>query len=188
MDPLLRPEFTHHLIRRISDFFTEYHRRCFEAGRGVIDLTQVTDDFGAQTGLLISPQLFNTFTALPMQRAIDLAKAYHVIVFHHDDGDLRKLLPTFVAMGIDVLNPLQWRCGNWDLAGLKAEVGERLCFHGGVDNQRTIPFGTPRGAHRSEAADRHPGQRPHGFYHGAVSQFAAQYFRGKHRCYVRSGV
>ena len=78
-----------------------------------------------------------------MQRAIDLAKAYQVIVFHHDDGDLRKLLSTFVAMGIDVLNPLQWRCGNWDLAALKAEIGERLCFHGGVDNQRTMPFGTP---------------------------------------------
>lgn len=143
MDPLLRPEFTHHLIRRISDFFTEYHRRCFEAGQGLIDVTQVTDDFGAQTGLLISPQLFDAFYRVPMQRAIALAKAYHILVFHHDDGDLRKLLPTFVALGIDVLNPLQWRCGDWNLAALKAEYGERLCFHGGVDNQRTMPFGLP---------------------------------------------
>ena len=55
MDPILRPEFTHYLVGRISEFFTEYHRRCFEAGRGVIDTTQVTDDFGSQTGLHDQP-------------------------------------------------------------------------------------------------------------------------------------
>ena len=46
-------------------------------------------------------------------------------------------------MGIDVLNPIQWRCGDWDLATLKADYGQHLCFHGGVDNQQTLPFGTP---------------------------------------------
>jgi uroporphyrinogen decarboxylase len=46
-------------------------------------------------------------------------------------------------MGIDILNPLQWRCGDWNLAALKSDVGGRICFHGGVDNQETLPFGTP---------------------------------------------
>jgi uroporphyrinogen decarboxylase len=45
-------------------------------------------------------------------------------------------------MGIQILNPIQWRCGNWDLVSLKEQFGDRLCFHGGVDNQRTLPFGT----------------------------------------------
>ena len=143
MDPILRPEFSHYLIERLSEFFTEYHRRCFEAGQGLIDMTQVTDDFGAQTGLLISPKLFDTFYRPAIQRAIDLAKSYEILVFHHDDGDLRLLLPTLVEMGIEVLNPIQWRCGDWDLAALKAEFGQVLCFHGGVDNQQTLPFGTP---------------------------------------------
>ena len=78
-----------------------------------------------------------------MRRAIDLAKAHNILVFHHDDGDLRRLLPTFVEMSINVLNPIQWRCGDWDLAALKAEYGASLCFHGGADNQQTLPFGTP---------------------------------------------
>jgi len=142
MDPLVRPEFTHYLIQCISDFFTEYHRRCFEAGRGVIDITQVTDDWGAQTGLLTSPRVFEEFYRAATQRAIDLAKSYGLIVFHHDDGDMRPLLPRLVGMGIDVLNPIQWRCGNWDLEALKAEYGGRLCFHGAIDNQQTLPFGT----------------------------------------------
>ena len=143
MDPLLRPEFTRHLIQRLSDFFTEYHRRCYEAARGLVDLTQVTDDLGSQAGLLISPRIFDQFYSQPMQRAIDLAHAYGIAVFHHDDGDLRQLLPRLVGMGIQVLNPIQWRAGNWDLAALKATYGEAVCFHGGVDNQHTLPFGTP---------------------------------------------
>jgi len=143
MDPLAEPEMTHYLIDRLSEFFNEYHRRCFEALRGIVDITQVTDDFGSQHGLLISPAVFEEFYRTPIQRAIDLAKAHNVIVFHHDDGDLRPLLPTLVDMGIDILNPIQWRCGDWDLAALKREVGHRICFHGAVDNQQTLPFGTP---------------------------------------------
>ncbi len=142
-DPFLRPEFTHYLIERISDFFTEYHRRCFEAGRGVIDMTEVTDDFGHQNGLLISPKTFAQFYRDPIQRAIDLAKSYGLIVFHHDDGDVRPLLPVLAEMEIDVLNPIQWRCGNWYLERLKTDFGARICFHGGIDNQETLPFGTP---------------------------------------------
>jgi len=147
MDPILRPEFTRHLIGRISAFFTEYHRRCFEAGRGVIDVTQVTDDFGSQHGLLISPRIFDAFYREAVQRGIDLAKSYSIIVFHHDDGDCRKLLPRLTAMGIDLLNPIQWRCGDWDLRALKAEYGDTLCFHSGVDNQVTLPWGAPADVH-----------------------------------------
>ena len=143
IDPLDKPEFTHFLLKKISDFFTTYHRRCFEAAPGLIDITQVTDDFGSQTGLLISPRVFDTFYRQPVQRGIDLAHAYHLRIFHHDDGDCRQLLPLLADMGINVLNPIQWRCGYWDLNELKDYLGSRICFHGGVDNQQTLPFGTP---------------------------------------------
>jgi uroporphyrinogen decarboxylase len=143
VDALLYPEITHYLVERMSEFFTEYHQRCFEATRGLIQLTQVTDDFGSQNGLLVSPKTFDLFYKPAIQRAIDLAHSYDLLVFHHDDGDMRKLLPRLTEMGIDLLNPIQWRCGNWDLAELKAEYGATICFHSGVDNQHTLPFGTP---------------------------------------------
>ena len=143
MDPILRPEFTQYLLGRISDFFTEFHRCCFDALQGAADMTQVTDDFGSQNGLLISPRVFDRFYRAPLQRAFDLAKTYGLKVFHHDDGDMRPLLPRLVEMGIDILNPIQWRCGDWDLAEVKAQYGSRLCFHSAVDNQQTLPFGTP---------------------------------------------
>ena len=143
MDPILRPEFTYYLVKRLSETFYEYHRRCFQAVKGKVDITQVTDDFGGQFGLLINPKIFDEFYRPYIQRAIDQAKSYELLVFHHDDGDVRKLLPRLTSMGIDVLNPVQWRCGNWDLVELKREYGTRLCFHSAVDNQQTLPFGTP---------------------------------------------
>lgn len=147
MDPILRPEFTHYLVKRLANTFFEYHRRCFEAAPGLIDVTQVTDDFGSQSGLLISPKTFESFYRSPIQIAIDQAKSNEIIIFHHDDGDMRKLLPMLTGMGIDVLNPIQWRCGNWDLKALKSEFGSQLCFHSAVDNQQTLPFGTPEDIH-----------------------------------------
>jgi uroporphyrinogen decarboxylase len=143
MDPILRPEFTSHLLARLSDFFSEFHRRCFVALQGAADVSQVTDDFGSQSGLLISPRIFDRFYRAPLQRGFDLAKAYGLRVFHHDDGDMRPLLSRLVTMGIDILNPIQWRCGMWDLAEVKAQYGGRLCFHSAVDNQQTLPFGGP---------------------------------------------
>jgi uroporphyrinogen decarboxylase len=143
-DPLLMPEFTHHLLQKVSDVFYEYHARCFKAARGLVQLTQVTDDFGTQRGLMISPRVFREFYKPHIQRAIDLAKSFDLKVFHHDDGSIRPLIPELVEMGIDVLNPVQWRCADMDPAELKDSFGDRVCFHGGIDNQDVMPFGTPQ--------------------------------------------
>jgi uroporphyrinogen decarboxylase len=47
-----------------------------------------------------------------------------------------------ISAGIDLLNPIQWRCGGMDREGLKRDFGARVIFHGGMDNQQTLPFGT----------------------------------------------
>jgi uroporphyrinogen decarboxylase len=143
VDPMMDPDFTKVLIKKISDFFIEYHGRCFEAAKGKIDFTQVTDDWGSQTGLLSDISIFDEFYRSEMQQGIDLAHAHNIKVLHHNDGDCRPLLPRLVEMGIDILNPIQWSCGNWDLAELKEKYGKDICFHSAVDNQNTLPFGSP---------------------------------------------
>jgi uroporphyrinogen decarboxylase len=142
LDPHDDPDFTHHLLDRISDFFYEHHRRMFEAAGGLIDVTEVTDDLGGQTGPLISLATFREFYRPHMERFIGLCREFGVKVFHHDDGAVRAFLPDPVEMGIDVLNPIQWRCPGMEMEGLKADFGDRLCFHGAMDNQEIMPFGT----------------------------------------------
>jgi uroporphyrinogen decarboxylase len=142
MDPLIEPEFTHHLLERMCDFIYRYHRRMFEACEGLMDLAEVADDYGMQTGPMISLGTFRTFYKPHVQRFIDLAHEFGMKVFHHDDGAIRAFLPDLVEMGMNVLNPIQWRCPGMEAEGLKRDFGRALTFHGGVDNQQTLPFGS----------------------------------------------
>lgn len=141
-DLLERPEYAECVLRHIFDFHFAYLTRLFEAAHGRVHLTQVTDDFGCQDGLLISPVMFRRFFKPSMKRLIDLAHSAGVRVMHHDDGAIRPLIPEFIEIGVDVLNPIQWRCKGMERDGLARDFGGSLVFHGGVDNQQTLPFGT----------------------------------------------
>lgn len=143
MDPLLDADFTHELLQRISDFNYHHHLRIFESCPGLIDVAQVTDDLGSQTGPMISLETFRTFYKPHMQRFIDLCHGFDIKVFHHDDGAMSAFLPDLIEMGIDVLNPVQWNCPGMEIERLKKDFGQQITFHGGVENQSILPFGTP---------------------------------------------
>jgi uroporphyrinogen decarboxylase len=66
-----------------------------------------------------------------------------VYVFHHSDGAVREIIPDMIDLGIDVLNPIQWRCKGMEREGLLRDFGDQVIFHGGVDNQYTLVFATP---------------------------------------------
>jgi len=125
------------LMRRILDEVGDRLLFCY-----------VAEDLGTQNSLLISPRLFRRFLKPRMARLIELVHSYGVKAFHHDDGAMRPMLPDLIETGIDLLNPVQWRCRGMDRESLAAEFGERLVFHGGVDNQHTLPFGTPEDVRR----------------------------------------
>jgi uroporphyrinogen decarboxylase len=142
MDPLVEPELTHELLRRACDFEYERHRRTFEAAPGLIDIAQVTDDLGNQNGPMFSLELYRDFYKPHHQRFIKLCREFGIKVFHHDDGGMRAFLPDLVEIGIEILNPVQWSCPGMELTALKNDFGKRICFHGGVENQKILPFGT----------------------------------------------
>ncbi|MFC2076941.1 methyltransferase, partial [candidate division KSB1 bacterium] len=53
------------------------------------------------------------------------------------------LIGDFINSGFDILNPVQTAAANMEPAYLKSKYGDRISFWGGgVDTQRTLPFGT----------------------------------------------
>jgi uroporphyrinogen-III decarboxylase len=65
-------------------------------------------------------------------------------VFFHTCGSIVAFLDDFVEVGVDIINPVQFTAAGMELRGLKVRYGDRLVFWGGgVDPQRTLPFGTP---------------------------------------------
>ncbi|HIJ74678.1 MAG TPA: methyltransferase, partial [Candidatus Hydrogenedentes bacterium] len=102
-------------------------------------------DFGTQYGPFISPAAYR-----------DLYKPFHKRVndwihghtswksFIHSCGSVRAFLEDFVGAGFDILNPVQCSAAAMNPGELKAAYGDRIVFWGGgVDTQRTLPFGTP---------------------------------------------
>jgi uroporphyrinogen-III decarboxylase len=74
--------------------------------------------------------------------------------FYHCCGSIYHLIPSFIEAGADILNPVQCSAANMEPQRLKAEFGDKLVFWGGgVDTQRTLPFGTPDEV-RAEVAER----------------------------------
>jgi uroporphyrinogen decarboxylase len=150
-DLAVNPAVAEAALERIYSFHESVIRHTLEAARGLIDFIYVAEDLGTQNTLLMSPAAFRRFLKPGMGKMIDLAHSYGVKVMHHDDGAIRPLLPELIELGIDVLNPIQWRCAGMDREGLARDFGKSVVFHGGVDNQQTLPFGTPDDVKREVA-------------------------------------
>ena len=142
-DLALRPEIADAILGHIFDFHHEHHRRLFEAGRGRVDLTWVAEDLGSQTGPLMSLPMYRRFLLPNQIRMAELARSYGIHVMYHTDGAARVFLPDLIdRVGIEILNPIQWRCPGMEREKLVADFGQRIIFHGSIDNQQTLPFGT----------------------------------------------
>ncbi|MEI6501326.1 MAG: uroporphyrinogen decarboxylase family protein [Armatimonadota bacterium] len=139
----LRPELVTATLERVMTYRLEQHRLLFEACRGLIDVCHVTDDFGGQNGLLMSRDTVNRVFFPWYKEAIGLCHQYGIKVMHHDDGGMDSLIPDLIDLGVAILNPIQYKCWQLDLTTLKREYGRDLCFHGSVENQEIIPYGTP---------------------------------------------
>ncbi|MEW6249461.1 MAG: uroporphyrinogen decarboxylase family protein [Planctomycetota bacterium] len=147
-DLVARPAMVEHCLARLFDFEYQRNVRIYEALRGRVDVSYVAEDFGAQDRLLFSPQMIRRYFLPGMQRMVDLAHQAGAKVMTHSDGAIRPIIPDLVAMGVDILNPIQWRCAGMDRAALQRDFGAQLIFHGGVDNQQTLAFGTPADVER----------------------------------------
>jgi len=143
VDLIENPEIVRYCLDQLFGFAYENTRRIYEAAPGKVMCSYVAEDLGGQEDLMYSPEQIREFFLPWMRRMIALVHGAGAYVFHHSDGAVRKIIPDMIAAGIEVLNPIQWRCAGMEREGLKCDFGDRVVFHGGVDNQQTLPFGTP---------------------------------------------
>jgi uroporphyrinogen decarboxylase len=132
------------LADRILEIPYRYHLAAAERLVALgVDMLWTGDDIGMQTGMLFSPDVWRRFLKPRMAELVERVKTINpaVKVAYHTDGDVRTVIPELIEIGIDVLNPVQPAC--MDPAALKREYGDRLLFWGSLDEQRTLPFGTP---------------------------------------------
>ena len=140
MDMYENPEFVHELMDRLMHYHFDIGRRLLELG---VDILYIGDDAGSQQSMLLSPDMWRTFLK---PRYDFLFREWRkirsdIILAFHTDGDVEPIVPDFVDIGLDILNPVQPGC--MDDRRLKREFGDKLTFWGGINVQQTIPFGSP---------------------------------------------
>jgi len=143
IDLIENPEIVDYCLTQMCEFYYEMTRRSFEAlPNGTITMVSFGEDMGSELDLLMSRGHFRRFVWPHLKRVGDLVHQSGAKVYVHSDGAIAKIIPDFIEMGADMLDPVQWRLPDMSLETLKAQYGGKLAFHGAVDNQQTLAFGT----------------------------------------------
>lgn len=143
MDLARAPEIALYIMDRLTDVAVEYTRRFLERAGDRVEMVYFYDDIGGQNSLLISRPMWRKLVRPRHEKLIAVARSFGKKVMYHTDGAVRPLIPEFIDMGVDVLNPIQPNAKDMTPAELKESFGERLVFHGGIDIVNTLRVGTP---------------------------------------------
>ncbi len=145
MDLAGDPRSAHRLLDQLTEVHLANLERFLTALGPYIDIIQMGDDLGTQTGPQFSPQMYREFF-LPRHKQIYTAVKQHsdAFVFMHNCGGVYELIPMLIEAGVEILNPVQTSARNMEPERLKREFGRDLCFWGGgCETQSTLVHGTP---------------------------------------------
>ncbi len=132
----LEPEHTAALADIVFGFEEELIRVAAEAG---FDGIAFYDDWGTQSGMIVSPALWREFFKPRYARQFALAHALGLQVYFHTCGNVLPILPDFTEIGVDMLNLGQPNC--YDIGALGATQNGQ-CFVMPVSYQTTSLSGT----------------------------------------------
>jgi len=140
----LNPDFCEALLDRALDIQLAMADETLKAVGDAVDILYLADDYGIQTGPLISPALFRAIFKPRMARLIQfLRERSSAAIAFHSCGSVYALIPDFIEVGVEVLNPVQVAAADMDSARLRREFGKHLVFWGAIDTQQVLPKGTP---------------------------------------------
>lgn len=136
---VLEPEFVRKLFDRICkynlaliDIILEYN----------IDAICLGDDWGQQKGLIMGPECWREFIKPQMKKMYQFIKEKGKFVIQHSCGDVEAIFEDLIEIGLDVYQTVQPEI--YCLEKIKAKVGDRLTFWGGISTQTLLPFADPQ--------------------------------------------
>jgi uroporphyrinogen decarboxylase len=145
VDLLRNQTFAQALLDRLAEANVRRFARYAETVGRYVDVIHFEDDLGMQDRPLLRPALYRKMVKPYHARLFSFARAHcEALLLFHSDGAVAPLIPDFIEMGIDALNPVQVSAAGMDPLTLKREFGRDLAFWGAAcDSQETLPFGTP---------------------------------------------
>ncbi len=146
VDSFLYPEFSDRLIGKLADLKIEFWQPALSELADVVDVVAEADDYGTQESQLIAPDHFRQYYKPHISRIINAIReiAPKAKIMFHSCGNIRPIIPDFIEMGIDIINPVHINAEGMEPYQLKKDFGKDLVFWGGgVDTQKVLPAGSP---------------------------------------------
>jgi hypothetical protein len=131
------PEFVRRAVEVWVRRSIAYIEALFDAG---CDAVMTTDDYSDNRGPIMGPERFRAFVLPGLVRQVEAAHARGGYFIKHTDGNVWKILDTFVEAKVDGWHGIQPSIG-MDFKLLKERYGKALCFFGGM-NCETLVAGT----------------------------------------------
>jgi uroporphyrinogen decarboxylase len=133
------------LFDRMVDLKLKFWEMALPQLGDLVDVISEADDYGTQVSQLISPRMFRKQIKPRLQTLFARIKqlAPHAKLFFHSCGNVRPLIPDFIEIGVDILNPIHVAAAGMEPTALKRDFGKSIVFWGGgVDTQGVLPTGT----------------------------------------------
>jgi uroporphyrinogen decarboxylase len=127
------PKLVHRIARIVTDYTLDAIALGTELGADIISMD---GDLAHETGMLMSPDHFREFIKPYYAELVDFIHGKGLKVFKHTDGNHWKIMEDLIEVGFDGIHPIQPQ--SLDLAGVKKEIGERICLLGNIDCRETL--------------------------------------------------
>lgn len=110
-----------------------------------LDIIQILDDLGTQSSLWMNPEMYRKMIKPHHKRFFEhIKKTCDASLMMHSDGAISQIIPDFIEIGVDILNPVQYTAAGMNLSKIKKTFGKDLTlWGGGIDTQSILPFKSP---------------------------------------------
>ncbi len=125
------------IYHRQAEWNRRFAMNCLDLG---VDMIHVSDDWGAQNGLLFSPATWRKLIRPGHRIMCDAVRARNGYLSLHSDGNIRGILDDIADLGYMVIHPFQESAG-MSFADYKRGYADKFVIMGGLDVQTTIGFG-----------------------------------------------
>ena len=137
-DLVQNKKFVLNLLRKLTDYVLKTMEIIIE--RFDFEAFGISDDYGTQNSLLMSPESWRKFIRPCLAEIIGLAKKHKKYIMLHSCGNVYEIIGDLIDIGLDILHPIQPEAMN--IFKLKKEFGKDITFQGGLKTQTLLPFGT----------------------------------------------
>ncbi len=133
------PEFIKEFQKRLEEYALKQAETVFEYP---VDAIRLDSNLCMNSGPIVSRAFMEEFEFPCIRKFIDLIHKNGRIVEMHTDGYFESLIPDFIAMGVDVLNPIDSCAGIQDIYKIKQQCKDRIALHGNIDVGGVLAFGS----------------------------------------------